>query len=93
MNAETWTCLKCGEEEIGIQFDTRWNCGTSRYEHEPARQREVAAPEKMLSEILHLQRRQTQTLKNIQSKVGCLYIYMVVGLVLGVLAVYLSLHR
>ena len=91
MDPETWKCPKCGEE-IEAQFDACWNCGAFRYEHEPPRPREVASPEKMLSEILRLQREQNTTLSHalydIQHRVGCLYYYMWFGIVVGVISVW-----
>jgi predicted ATP-dependent serine protease len=97
MNPETWKCPKCGEG-FEAQFDACWNCGTSRdapaeRSAEETSHAEDASPEKIMSEILHLQKEQKQTLSDIQSKVGCLYIYMIIGIVVGLLVALFTLAR
>ena len=51
----------------------------------------VGITEKMLIQILHVQMAQNKTLGDIQSKVGCLYVYMIFGIVVGLLAALFTL--
>ncbi len=95
MTAEMWTCSKCGEA-IEPQFDACWNCATFRdgvaeeMAKNPESQDEDVAPETKLDQILQLQRKQNEALDEIRSRVGCLYVYMIVAILLGLLAGLLS---
>ena len=96
MTAETWICSKCGEV-LEEQFDTCWNCQTSRddFAGEIAPdfdlKGESVASETKLDRILKLQQKQSEALDEIRSRVGCLYIYMIVGILLGLIAALLSM--
>ena len=79
MNEERWKCLTCGEE-VPEQFDACWNCETPRG---PIQDRTA---EEKLSELVRSQRIQSRTLRELKSKVGCLYIYMWLGIVVGVIS-------
>ena len=73
MNAETWKCPKCGEEEIETQFDACWNCGTFRDGHtEPTE--ETDASEGYPKSV--------SVPAEAQFKVGCLLIFWVVVIAL-----------
>jgi hypothetical protein len=104
-----WTCLGCGEQleeqfdvcwNCGTSRDGDHAIDSSSEDSvgEAAEQtfdQQVAdmSPEKMLSQILHLQKEQQEALSEIQSKVGCLFMYMVVGIVLTLLGVILGVLR
>ena len=96
MTAETWICSKCGEV-LEVQFDTCWNCQTSRDDFAGDIDRdfdskdEHVASETKLDRILKLQQKQSEALDEIRSRVGCLYIYMIVGILLGLIAALLSI--
>lgn len=49
--------------------------------------------ERILTQILHLQEKQQEALHDIQSKVGCLFWYMILGIVLAVVAALYGLNR
>ncbi len=72
-----------------------WNCSTpkSGLVKDSAEETSltVAPPEQILAEVLRLQKEQQQTLSDIQSKVGCLFAYMIFGIVIAILAVLFSL--
>lgn len=92
MNPETWNCQNCGEE-IEAQFDMCWNCETPKYSPTADiaegfdTEHGNTSPERVLAQILDLQKAQKNTLRDIQSKVGCLYAYMILGIAVGLMAV------
>lgn len=49
--------------------------------------------ENVLADIVEMQKRQQETLRDIQSKVGCLYAYLIFSIIIGVLAVAFNLTR
>lgn len=95
MSADTWICRQCGEE-IDPQFEACWNCQTPRegidgsIESEQPPTEEPPTPETMLAEILQKQQEQQESLRDVQYKVGCLYVYMIAGIVITLLIFLLS---
>ena len=89
------TCWKCGTNRDGGRSDNF--APESSVEGEPDQTVEDedtdVAPDKVLVEILHLQKKQQEALTDIQVKVGCLFVYMIAGIVLGILAMFASLAR
>ena len=83
MSRKPKKCIGCGTP-IAVQPESRTcqNCGAAKAD-------ESAEPNKMLTELLHLQRLQKQTLSDIQYKVRYLFIYMIVGIVVGVISAWL----
>ena len=95
----SWKCQSCGET-LEPQFDACWNCGASRELPSDAQtetlegcEDEPMDPESMLNQILILQKEQQIALREIKFKVGCLFAYMFVGLVFGVLAAVAAFMR
>ena len=54
---------------------------------------EDVAPKNILNQILSLQEQQQEALRDIQGKVGCLFMHMVAGIVLSILAFLVMLFR
>ena len=99
-----WLCPHCGEE-IEEQFDQCWKCGTARSgSPNPSFRTDPDLPaggnrsadadlstSEAIAEILRLQREQTESLAVTRTRVGCLFAWMVLGSVVGVLYVFLVL--
>lgn len=95
-----WTCPSCGEE-LEDNYTACWKCGTSLdgvrtdgfapeegsegFQHESAANTEDSS-EKTLRDLLELQRKQSEALEDVQTKVGCLYSYMMAGILIGILS-------
>jgi hypothetical protein len=103
-----WTCRTCGEK-LEDQFDACWKCGSSKEGVAPGQvvaeetpkdeganldvNGASVAPDVMLREILRVQQKQQAVLGDIQHKVGCLFTYMVVCILLGIFLALFSLTR
>ena len=83
------------------QFDTCWRCGTGNPgqdrlldgELETGDNNADLSPDEMLQKILHLQMQQQGRIRVIQRKVGCLFSYMVFGLIAGVIGALVILSK
>jgi hypothetical protein len=87
-----WNCgtTRDGVDRVNLDFPGEVEDDTQRT---PDVVRAPVAPEKMLAQILQLQMQQQQALNDIQSKVGCLFVYMVVGILLLILGIIIGVIR
>ncbi len=81
-------CWECGTSGEGVRDENLIADMTDQREetHNVETSDANVPPERMLSQILRVQREQKEVLGDIQWKVGCLFVYMIVGIALGLLA-------
>ena len=93
-----WLCPNCGKE-VEEQFDTCSSCGTGRAAAPDPSSRTGSdmpagggtaadadlSPNEAIAEILRLQREQAISLSATRTQVGCLYAWMIFGIVVGVI--------
>lgn len=104
-----WKCANCGEQvnqnfELCWNCGTSRD-GSERVDVTPEGEGQIDkrlpteeahnsnAPESLLKQIIEQQKQQELMLNDIQSKVGCLYFYMIAGIVLVVLGVFINVLR
>lgn len=104
-----WKCPHCGEQvdhnfELCWNCGTTRD-GSERVDVTPESEGQIAkrvpteeahtsnAPETLLKQILQQQKQQQQVLNDIQSKVGCLFLYMIAGIILLVLGILVNILR